>query len=576
MLSCCRRFAGPFLLTCLAAVLGCLPAPTAGPQATSRPRLAVLVYVDQLRADYLTRWQTLFGDGGFRRLLDQGAWFQNCHYPYATTLTGPGHASVATGCSPDKHGIVANEWYDRAAGETVYCAASPRYAEVPPPPKTAGEESASDRKKKERGSGSAERLLVPTLADALLDATEGKGRVVSLSLKDRSAVLPGGRRPDACYWMDTTSGAFVTSTYYRDRPHAWVAAFNAGRPADRWFGREWQRLRPDLDYAQYSGPADVVGAGSGAKQGRAFPHPCGAGLTQPARAYYEALYNSPFGNELLLDFVKRAVDAEKLGQDDIPDLLCISFSSNDPIGHIWGPDSQEVLDVTLQTDRVLKELLACLDARVGPGRYVLVLTADHGICPLPEVAGAQGKDAGRLPLELLTKEAEAFLQATFGEPGGKSRWLEATTIPWVYLNQPLLRRRGLPPATVEEALARWLEKQDGILKAYTRTQLLRGLPAEDGIGARVRRSFQPERCGDVAVVVKPYHVFNELFTTGTTHGTPHEYDTHVPLLAYGPGVRAGIRPEAVTPQACAAILAQALGIAPPAAAEVPVLASLTE
>jgi hypothetical protein len=529
-----------------------------------------MVYVDQLRADYLTRWQSLFGEGGFRRLLEQGAWFQNCHYPYATTLTGPGHASVATGCSPDKHGIVGNEWYDRTAGDEVYCAARPRYTQVPPPLPNA--ESDSDTaKRKKRGGGAPDRLLAPTLADALKEATGGKGRVVALSLKDRSATLPGGRRPDACYWMDNVTGAFITSTYYRDRPHAWVAEFNAGRPADRWFGREWRRLRPDLDYVRYSGPDDVVGAGKGIKQGRAFPHPTDGGLARPGKAYYDALYGSPFGNELLLDFVKRAVDAEQLGRDDIPDLLSVSFSSNDPVGHVWGPDSQEVLDTTLRTDQVLRELFACLDARVGVSRYVLVLTADHGICPLPEVAAAQGKDAGRVPGEVLTKQAEAFLSETFG-PG---RWLQATVTPWLYLDQDRLRRRGLPASAVEEALARWLEKQPGILKAYTRTQLLHGVPADDVIGGRVRRSFHPDRCGDVAVVLKPYHLFVDQFSTGTMHGTPHEYDTHVPLLVYGPAVGAGVRMEPVTPQACAAILAQALGIAPPAVAEAPVPASLT-
>jgi hypothetical protein len=223
---------------------------------------------------------------------------------------------------------------------------------------------------------------------------------------------------------------------------------------------------------------------------------------------------------------------------------------------------------------LLKDLFACLDNRVGPGRYVLVLTADHGICPLPEVAKAQGKDAGRVAAEVLTKKAEVFLQETFGQPGGTARWLEATAAPWLYLNQAVLRQRGVPAASVEEALARWLEKQAGILKAYTRTQLVQGVSADDALGTRVRRSFHPDRAGDVAVVLKPYHILNDLFVTGSTHGSPHAYDTHVPLLAYGPGIRGGVRSEAVTPQAAAAILAQALRIRPPAAAEAPVPSGL--
>jgi hypothetical protein len=527
----------------------------------AHPRLAVLVFFDQFRGDYLMRWDQLFGNGGFHRLEREGTWFQNCHYPHAYTVTATGHASVCTGCSPAKHGIIGNDWYDRSVKEMVNCVASAVRYERVPPSKSKSEKGTSKKKK----GVSPERLLMPTLADALKEATGGKARVVALSLKDRAAVLPGGRRPDACYWADSNTGTFVTSTYYRDRVHPWVEEYNQSGVANWWYGRFWTRLRPDLDYERYSGPDEVVGEGKGVGQGRAFPHPFPMAAEQLRRNYYEALANSPFGNDLLLGLAKRAIVAEELGKHEVPDLLTLSFSSNDLVGHSWGPDSQEVLDVTLRSDLIVKELLSFLDAQVGKGKYVLVLTADHGICPLPEVSNMQGKDAQRIPAPEI--KAEEFLAASFGPTEGNARWVEMMYHPWLCLNQDLIRRRGLKASVVEETLAGWLKKQPGVLTVYTRTQLLQGVPTEDAIGQKVAQSFHPERGGDIMVVTKPYYLVATLFATGTNHSTPHDYDTHVPLLVYGPGIQHGVRQEAMTPLAAAAILAQALGIKPPAGAE---------
>jgi hypothetical protein len=531
-----------------------LPAPT--------PRLAVLVYFDQLRGDYLTRWDTLFGDGGFHRLEKDGAWFPNCHYPYSDTVTAVGHASVATGCSPQTHGIIANDWYDRAAGSSVYCVSSERYERVPP----------RRRIDKKLLGVSPERLLAPTLADALKEATGGEGRVVSLSLKDRSAVLPGGQRPDACYWQDTLSGQFVTSTYYRDRLHPWVADFNRSGAVDAWMGQTWTHRRSDLDYEKYSGPDDGAGEGT-LLFGRTFPHALGGSLFPLKAAYYGALYNSPFGNDVLLELARRAIEGEKLGRRETPDLLCLSFSSNDAIGHCWGPDSQEVLDVTLRSDEIIKQLLICLDRQVGKGRYVLALTADHGVCPLPEAARQRGEDAARIDPTILLARAEVFLSETFAVPAEEMRWVEAVAGPWLYLNRGLLSRHHLKQAEVETALAAWLKKQEGVQNAYTRSQLLAGVAADDVVGQRVRQSFYPERSGDVRLIEKPYHLMTTRLT-GTNHGTPHAYDTHVPLLVYGAGVRPGVRREQIAPQAAAVILARALAIKPPAKATARVPVSL--
>jgi hypothetical protein len=537
------------------ASLAALPqAPTVA--AARKPRLAVLLVFDQMRGDYLARWRPLFAEGGFERLLRDGAWFQQCHYPYAGTFTGPGHSTIATGCLPETHGIIANEWYERGRGR-VSCVASTRYVAIPSP---GGREA-------REGSASPDRLLSPTFADALEKATAGRARVVSLSLKDRSAVLPAGRRPTACYWADK-DGRFVTSTYYRWGPHRWVSAFNAGGSARRWLNRAWDRLRPDLDYSRWSGADDSTGEGRGFAQGRTFPHPFTTGPKGQPSWYYSALANSPFGNTWLLDLARQAVVAENLGGGDAPDFLSISFSSNDLVGHTWGPDSQEVLDTTLRSDLVVKELLSFLDERVGKGRYVVVLTADHGICPLPEASRARGIEARRIDLKKLLLDAEAHLDSLFpGKEGGASKWIESHQSGMLYLDRKRIRRRGVRQAEVEGALARWLVKQPGIHSAWTRKQLLGPAPQGDAIGRQVRSSFHPDRSGDVILVLKPYHLLGMPLTM-TTHGAPHPYDTHVPLIVYGPGVKARIRPDRVSPEAAAAILARALGVPPPAHARV--------
>jgi hypothetical protein len=525
------------------------------------PRLVVLVVFDQMRGDYLKRWEELYGEGGFKRLMTESAWFTDCHYPYASTLTAPGHAALSTGCAPDKSGIVANDWYCRAEARTI--------SSVTPPPE------------KEREGLGPHRLKQETVGDSLLGATKGKAKVVSLSIKERAAILLAALRAQVCYWFSTRNGQFVTSPHYREEPHGWVKQFNQERLADAWLGKEWLRLQPTLDYGKFSGPDDFAAEGVGYEQGRTFPHPFVKGKDAKKPTFYDAVTNSPAGGDLLLALAKRAIDAEQLGQRDVTDLLCLGFSSNDMVGHCWGPDSQEVLDITLRSDALMKELLDYLDAKVGKGRYVVALSADHGICPLPELAQKQGKEAGRVPPELLTSLAEAVLDQQFLAKGQRELWFEnskkANT--WVYLNRGTLRALGLEQSTAERALADWLVKQPGVQAAYTRTELIKGRLA-DPIGRMVQRSFDPDASGDVMVVLKPYHFFSQPITSAktasyrTTHGSPHPYDTHVPLLVMGPGIVPGQHSERVTPLAMAPILARAMGVPAPKGAEVGVPAGV--
>src|SRR5262245_5211673 len=400
----------------LAALSGCREAPAleaAAPEAEAadvptRPvKLGVFVVFDQMRGDYPVRWRSLFGEGGFKRMQEHGAWFTNARVPYAWTSTSPGHASLATGASPAAHGIVENLWYDRKQDELVSGSDEDRYHRVP---SLKSDLPKGVTRPEDRGAGSPQRMLAPALGEALKKATGGKGRVFSIGLKDRGAILLGGAQVDGCYWFDYRTGTFATSSYYRESLHPWVARFNRERPADRWFDKPWQRFRNDVDYDKHAGPDDVPGEDVGYRQGRTFPHPMNGGLTAPGKEYWGAVLYSPFGNELVAELARRAVEAEKLGQGDTTDLLCLAFSANDLVGHLWGPDSQEVLDVTLRSDRLLGDLLAWLDKTVGKDRYFVVTASDHGICPLLHVLRQQGKTAAPLRVGLLDRLPEEFLE----------------------------------------------------------------------------------------------------------------------------------------------------------------------
>lgn len=580
------------LVGSLAACRGKVAIPVPPPPTDDKVKLAVVIYFDQMRGDFLEKWQPLFGDGGFKRLQDEGAWFVDCHYPYGTTTTGPGHASVLAGCSGDKHGIINNNWYDRESAKTIYCAASQRYDLVPAPTDVAPPDPTKPPPAK-KDAGNPDRFLGETLADVMKE-TNSRSKVFGLSIKDRSAIFPVGRKPDGAYWF---AGRFLTSSYYRDSVPPWVDQFNKSGLADSFYGTDWTYSRPDEEYLKHCGPDDGPGEGKGKGQGIKFPHPTTGGKDKLGPEYYGALVNSPYGNDLLLAFTKECITAEQLGQDDAPDLLTVSFSSNDLIGHSWGPDSHEVFDVTLRSDALMRDFLSFLDEKVGKGKYVVLVTADHGICPNPEVSAAQGKDAKRISPTKLLVGAEKALRDAYGKPtddatdpvdaedkkdDGKvvetkdrNLWIEAVSAPHVYLNLRRIKAANLSEDAVAETLAVWVCKQPGVFRAFTRKQLMDTAPTDDPTLTQMRRSYHPERGGNVAIVLKPLYLLDS-YTTGTSHGSPHSYDTHTPFLVYGPGVEGGKRTEKVTPQHGASVIAQFLGVRPPKNNEYTVPATLAK
>lgn len=553
------------------------------PAVSGEGKLVVLVVFDQFRGDYLERWASAFGPDGFERLKREGVWFANAHIPYACTSTAPGHASIATGAPPSVHGIVENAWLQRTEGsrsaKLMYCVQPSReYALVPPLPKDAG--------KPERGSElgfSPENLLAPTVSDAL---RAGNGKVVSLSVKDRAAVLMGGKNREGnaplAYCFDVRDGRFHTDAYYADGVPKWVSDFNADRKLfDAWKGTDWTTLINNRElYDKLAGPDAAPGEDYGFNQGQVFPHPMNKNAPNGGPDYYRALEVSPFGSEVLLAFAKAAIAGEDLGNRGTADLLCISFSSNDLIGHRWGPDSWEVLDATLRSDLLMKDLLAFLDARLGKDRYTLVMTSDHGIAPLPE----SKKIARHKPKEMLQSLAAA-LDSAFGAAERPEQWFadfDATdeVWPWVYLNRAELQARGIPYDDACAYAAQVLGNRDYTLTAFTRKQIETGdltslsLPPDQEreakeILAQVKVAYQPERCGDV-IVIPQRNVVISKYDLGTSHGSPYPYDTHVPIVAFGAGIpKLGEKKEPVSSLLVAPIVSSALGIAPPAKANEP-------
>lgn len=514
----------------------------------AKPKLVVICVFDQLRGDYPLRWKEQFGAGGFRRIMDQGTHFTNCHYPYAITVTGPGHASIGTGALPSVHGIIGNDWYDTALGQSVYCASSNRYKNFPEKPGT------------KKDGGSPERLLVPTIGDNLKDSTGGKSKVISISSKDRGAILLAGSKSNGCFWWDTDTGLLGSSTFFGDALPGWVSDWNREGFAKQWVGTSWERFRTDLDYSTLSGPDEVRGEGEGVakKQGRVFPHPFPKEL---GKDYFNSVYFTPMANEVLLSAAFKAIDAENLGKQQSTDLLLLSFSSNDVVGHTWGPDSQEVMDTTLRTDDLLSRLFNQLDQKVGKGAWSVYLSADHGVCPLPEVSLGKGLDAGRIDPTVLKLNMEKHLHEAFGEQDPKVSFFAGARDENLYLNQRYLKSRGLDYEIVAKSLARWLETQKGIQKAFTRGELIDSKGKPDALKEMCQKSFHPDRSGDLMVIFKPYWLVG--VGTGTTHGAPHPYDTHVPLMILGGGIPKLCSEERVVPQHVASIIASQLGIPAP-------------
>ena len=516
----------------------------AGRVDAGRPKLVVLVVVDQFRLEYLERFAGDFGEGGFRRFLRDGAVFEG-RYGQQNTYTGPGHALIASGSYAYASGIMQNKWWNRATGQSESMLFDPRSILHD------GGHAAEDETSPRNFQGS-------TIGDELLLASP-RSRVVALALKDRGAILLGGRMGQA-YFQSEQTGDFIASTYYAPAVPEWVRAFNAQKLADQAFGKTWERALPADRYPErddHPNEGDIKGLG------RTFPHKLTGKLKAPGPDFYTVFQHSPYGLDLTFAFARAALDSEKLGQRGVTDLLGISITPTDYVGHAFGPYSQEVHDIVVRTDRALEGFLRELDRRFG-GEALVVLTADHGATPVPEWS-AEHRLAGHRVKKAQIKDAvERALAARFGE----GKWVSALEDPSVYLDWSLIDKKKLDHAEVERVTGEAAITVPGIQGYFTRTQLQNGWLPPTAIARAVARSYVPTRSGDVVLLQAPFSFWGKYGEKdwGDTHGSPYRYDTDVPLVFLGKGVVPGRRGGADMVD-LAATLARRLGLPMPAACE---------
>ena len=500
-----------------------LPPGAAASAYNARPKLVVVIVIDQFRADYLERYHDQFSEGGFRVFLDRGAYFTDCNYDYANTRTGPGHATLFTGSYTSGHGIVANEWWDPQKKKRV----------------TSVEDDATKLLGASTSSpgASPHNLRSDTLGDELKLATGGKARVFAVSLKDRAAVLPAGFAGDAAYWIDPKTGAWITSTYYRQDLPEWASNFNNSHRADKYWNREWK-------------DADGHSLGSTAPRG---------GQDGKAAGFYEVVGATPFANEYQLEFAKELVLYEKLGAGRATDLLAISLSANDILGHRVGPDSPQMRSMALELDRQLAEFITFLGHQVGLANVWMALSADHGVAPLPEFARQLRLPAENLDISAKRAQINSLLSRKYNRTAD---YLLDLDYPLAWLNDEAFASAVRKEADAETEAGEAMT-QAGFVGYFTKSQLAHGGTPNTEVGRRYAHSYSPEGGWYVMGIPSPFQVGT---SKGTDHATPFSYDTHGPLAFYGLAFQPGVYRTHAEPVDLVVTLASLLGINPPAKA----------
>jgi predicted AlkP superfamily pyrophosphatase or phosphodiesterase len=484
----------------------------------SRPKLVVGIVVDQMRYDFLYRYWDKYSEGGFKRLVRQGYNFKNTHYSYVPTYTGPGHASIYTGSVPAVNGIIGNNWYDRSTSGSVYCVEDKSV-------KTVG--SSSDA-----GLMSPRNMLTTTISDELRLSNNMQSKVIGIALKDRGAILPAGHTANGAYWFDSPSGNWITSTFYMNQLPAWVQDFNNQKHPDRLMKEVWNTLLPIEQYTE-STADDVPWERALPGEDRpVFPH----NIPAIRGDDYELIRSIPAGNRLTTDFALAALRGENLGKGKFTDLLAISYSTPDYVGHLFGPNSIEVQDIYLRLDLEIEEMINVLEKEVGKDNFLIFLTADHGAAHVPAYMESLNIPAGIATSGILRDSLGQHLNKTFGS----GKWVERYTNQQVYLNRKLIDAKKLKRVDVQEATANYVMRFEGVERAVTAEAIQRA-GWTTGLMSRIEGGYNPQRSGDVMVVLQPgwFEGYGSGPQKGTTHGSHGNYDTHVPLVWYGWKVRAG-------------------------------------
>ncbi len=486
-------------------------------EKTEKPKLIVGVVVDQMRYDYLTRFADRYGEGGFKRILSGGFNATNGNFDHVPTYTAVGHTSVYTGTTPSTHGIISNNWYDKYKKRFIYCVDDFNY-------QTVGVEGSSGQK-------SPYRMQTTTITDQVKMAQNQKGKTIGVAIKDRSSILPAGHTANAAYWYrGGNDNKFITSTFYMDELPDWVKNFNANNKADEYLSKPWETLYDIATYTASRADDNDFERTFRSQERPVFPH--NLPELRKKNGNYSIISNTPFGNSLTLDFAKAAIEGEQLGQGDYIDFLAVSFSSTDYVGHQFGPDSVEIEDTYLRLDKELEDFLNYLDEKIGKGKYTLFLSADHGAVQVPSYLQSL-----KVPAHYFdTKGFSAFVKEKLKGQFGSDKLVENISNFQIFLNKKELATKKLTIKEVADFLVDETINFEGVYKAVS-SNTLQTTEFKSGVLHKIQQGYNQKYSGDVVLIPHPATLSGD--RKGTSHGSGYSYDTHVPILFYGNGIKKG-------------------------------------
>ncbi len=523
--------------------------PTVNPAAISplatvatpaaKPKLVVGIVVDQMRYDYLFRFEKRYSEGGFKRLIREGFLFENANYNYVPTYTAPGHACIYTGTTPSHNGIISNEWFDRKENKTIYCVGDSTMNPV-------GTTSIS-------GKMSPKNLLTTTICDELRITTNFKSKVISLSLKDRGAILPAGRSANAAYWHDPFTNNWVTSTWYMPSLPKWVTDFNDKKLVDVLLSEPWNTFKYPDSYVESTADDNPYEGLFKGETSPVFPHD----LPKIKPLDEELIRKTPFGNTFTAMFAKAAIEGEKLGKGDYTDFLAISFSSTDYVGHMYGTNAIELEDTYIRLDLDLADLLTYLDNTIGKNNYLLFLTADHGAATNPIYNHDHNLPGENFRSDTMVAALKAYLNTEYGA----DEYLKHANAHDIYLNRKLLEEKKINAKEMRDKCAQFVKQFDGVAEVATCDEL-QHQTNRTGIFSFLQNGYNDTRSADLMIELKPGWI-DWISKTGTTHGSSYSYDTHVPLIFFGTNIPHGQSPSSVVIADVAPTLAALLNIESP-------------
>lgn len=506
-----------------------------------KPKLVVGIVIDQLRHDYLERYADDFSDDGFKRLISEGFYNHNTHFNYIPTYTAPGHTSVYTGTTPATHGIIANNWYDKQLKTSIYCTDDSSV-------QTVGSNS-------EAGLMSPHRMLSSTITDELGLATNFKSKVVGISIKDRASILPAGHNPTGSYWYDKSNGHFVSSSYYdKKKLPEWLQAFNDRNLADEYLNQTWELSKPLGEYTESTAddmPYEMKVKG---KDKAVFPY--NLKELRAENGNFGLLPNTAFGNTILTDLAIATLDGEEMGQDDVTDFLALSFSSTDYVGHGFGPRSVEVQDMYIKLDRDIARIFKALDEKVGKGNYLMFVTSDHGCAEVPEYLQANKIPADHYDGKVFVEKMSEALNQKYG----KGEWIENFSNEQFFLNHELIEEKKVDLDAIRSFMVNEALKLEGVAEAYSASDM-QSTQFTKHKANYLQMGYNFKRSGDVLLILEPGWFYKT--RAATTHGTGYTYDTHVPLIWYGAGIKSGISYKRQNIDDIAVTLSHILGIGLP-------------